>query len=387
MSLTIPSPAPASAYNASLYSDSSNTIYKNSLTDRWTYSTSHLDIDLGARISRSRRPTFGLNGHVEGFVRIRGNPTNVKSLSVALQAQLATSEAHPSSYGASCSSILSSQTTCLYDAAYGLPLQEGYTFEFHIPAQVEVNGAMCPTPPSFSFWDCGMGCDVTFTLKVNLLRKRYGFEYNESRDVDILCTVQPRLSDESSRALFISPASYTTFTSGETISFVAVSSLPHTSTGSQQTSVRITLYRRVVLCRPGGKSNQTHEVPLASGVITSQVIREDGSTIIEGRIKAGSANRETSWNASGAARVEVGIPISFEDLFQVADFLQYVLKLSVDSPKRGAGHRYPVIQCEQIIGLTTDVYGADGIMSPAFGLEQLALPRDDCGTSTRFTGV
>ncbi len=208
------------------------------------------------------------------------------------------------------------------------------------------------------------------------------------------CTVQPRLSDESSRALFVrcpfyvlsslvltivawqvSPASYTTFTSGETISFVAVLSLPHTSTGSQQTSVRITLYRRVVLCRPGGKSNQTHEVPLASGVITSQVIREDGSTIIEGRIKAGSANRETSWNASGAARVEVGIPISFEDLFQVADFLQYVLKLSVDSPKRGAGHRYPVIQCEQIIGLTTDVYGADGIMSPAFGLEQLALPR------------
>ncbi len=84
MSLTIPSPAPASAYNASLYSDSSNTIYKNSLTDRWTYSTSHLDIDLGARISRSRRPTFGLNGHVEGFVRIRGNPTNVKSLSVAV---------------------------------------------------------------------------------------------------------------------------------------------------------------------------------------------------------------------------------------------------------------------------------------------------------------
>ncbi|KAF9016064.1 hypothetical protein BDZ89DRAFT_1075991 [Hymenopellis radicata] len=326
-------------------------------------------------------PTFGLNGHVEGFVRIRGNPTNVKSLSVTLQAQLATSDAHPSSYGASCASTLTSQTTFLYDAAYGQPRQEGYNFEFHIPAQVEVNGAMCPTPPSFSFWDCGMGCDVTFTVKVNLLRRRYGFEYNESRDVDILylpksyplhatpsCPVQSRLSNESPRSLFVSPASYTSFTSGETISFVVVSSVPFTSTPGHQANVRITLSRRVVLCRSAGKSNQTHEVPIASGVITSQVTREDGSTVIEGKIKAGSASRETSWNASGAARVE------------------YVLKLSVDSPKRGAG-RSPVLHCEQIIGLNTDSYGADGMKSPAFGLEQHALPRDDYGTSTRFTGV
>lgn len=123
--------------------------------------------------------------------------------------------------------------------------------------------------------------------------------------------------------------------------------------------MRVTLSRRLVLVRPGDKRDRVREAVLAVG--TFPAIRQGSAVFVSGKLKAGMAGRESGWDVQGIARVE------------------HVLRMS--SNVKGG------VQCERIVHLSTDVDEWSADSSPAWGLKEFALPRDDCGMSTRFTGV
>lgn len=59
-----------------------------------------------------------------------------------------------------------------YDAAHA--------FVLPIPAQINLKGGVSRLPPSSYIWEYGLNCDVSYHIKVCMLRKRRGLTYHES---------------------------------------------------------------------------------------------------------------------------------------------------------------------------------------------------------------
>lgn len=54
-------------------------------TTRWTYKTKHMTIDFGPRLwEQAPYPCYGLNGRVEGSIRLSGVPSHVQRVSVTV---------------------------------------------------------------------------------------------------------------------------------------------------------------------------------------------------------------------------------------------------------------------------------------------------------------
>ncbi|KIY71801.1 hypothetical protein CYLTODRAFT_97946 [Cylindrobasidium torrendii FP15055 ss-10] len=163
----------------------------------WSYTTNCMLVSLGSRQPGELRPCYGRGASVDGQIKCIGNPVQIKRLSVHVEATLSTSDPHPGAHGRSqCATPLFSRSMTLYDGSQGFAWDAVHRFRLPIPDFLEIEGYghTFPTPPSFSFWDCGAGCDISYQVTVSMVRKRCGFDYNESCVVDILYLPKTRAS-------------------------------------------------------------------------------------------------------------------------------------------------------------------------------------------------
>ncbi|KAK0446874.1 hypothetical protein EV421DRAFT_231379 [Armillaria borealis] len=250
-------------------------------------------------------------------------------------------------------------------------------------------------PPSFSCYNCDTMCDVSYSIKVCMVRKKNGFCMHESRRIPImylpksepyepspvqmtpskveemsLSSMTPQWIDSKNGhrpvcppgsfhdVIFISLPS-TGFASGNRIPFsVSLDTAKHPLLSQVlDENIHVTLVNRASLWSSARAKPICSERQMASGSVNSR--RESqGKVFLRGSIQAGCAGRESSWRLGGVASVE------------------YILRVYVTVPKHLLG-KMPAFRHETVITLTTDEYGTlqrelktmGGVPTPALGLQ------------------
>ncbi|KAK0189867.1 hypothetical protein F5146DRAFT_643551 [Armillaria mellea] len=355
---------------------------------RWIYTTKHMRIDLGARLWESHVPCYGLNGNIEGSIRFSGNPSSVSKVTVALQVQVSTSEQR--------SYTLLSRTFPIYTPFSASPAQwnDDCAFSLPIPSEINSNGATSAMPPSFSYHSYDTMCDVSYFIKVCMVRKRNGFCTHESRLIPILylpksepcqpsliqsalsrtemTSMTPQWPDlkkghhqlagalgDLDDAVHVSIPSMT-LASGDRILFsISFDTAKHPILSQvSDKQIHVALVKKVSLWSSSGSSKLvSSERQIASGSVQCRD-ESRGSHQFQGSIQAGCAGKENSWCLDGVASVE------------------YILRLRVTAPKHLSG-QFPNFRHEAVVTLTSDEWGASrremktlcGVPAPALGLQ------------------
>ncbi|KAK0478871.1 hypothetical protein IW261DRAFT_191565 [Armillaria novae-zelandiae] len=358
---------------------------------RWIYTTKHMRIDLGTRLWESYVPCYGLNGNIEGSIRFSGNPSSVSKVTVALQVQVRTSEQR--------SSTLLSRTVPVYTplSASSAQWNDDCAFLLPIPSEINSNEGTSAMPPSFSYHSYSMMCDVSYFIKVCMVRKRNGFCTHESQLIPImylpksepcrpflvpsagsktemasLMPMTPQWSDlkkghhqlegaigDFDNAVHVSIPS-TTIASGDRIPFsVRFDTAKHPLLSQvSDKNIHVALVNKVSLWSSSGSSKLvSSERQIASG---SARCRDgsQGSLLFQGSIQAGCAGKENSWCLDGVVSVE------------------YILRLRVTAPKHLSG-QFPTFRHDSVVTLTSDEWGASlremkamySVPVPALGLQ------------------
>lgn len=393
-STSVYTPSPSSS-EVTLRDDSAS----SSDLPRWIYTTKHMRIDLGTRLWESLYPCYGLNGNIEGSIRFSGNPSSVSKVTVALQVQVSTSERR--------TSTLLSRTVPVYTplSASSAQWNDDYAFSLPIPSEINSNGGTSAMPPSFSYHSYDMMCDVSYFIKVCMVRKRNGFCTHESRLIPImylpksepcqpsliqsavsqtemvsLTPMAPQWSDLKKRhhqlagalrdfgnAVHVSIPS-TTLASGDRIPFsVSLDTAKHPLLNQvSDKNIHVALMKKISLCSSSGSSKLvSSERQIAS---CSVQYRDDsqGSLLFQGSISAGCAGKESSWCLDGVVGVE------------------YILRLRVTAPKHLSG-QFPTFRHDSVVSLTSDEWGASrremkamcSVPVPALGLQSNSYSSDE----------
>ncbi|KAK0463006.1 uncharacterized protein EV420DRAFT_1149552 [Desarmillaria tabescens] len=364
-----------------LYDDSTS-----SSLPQWIYTTKHMRIDLGTRMWGSHVPCYGLNGNIEGSIRFSGNPSTVSKVTVALQVQVTTSEQR--------SFTLLSRTVPVYTpfSASSTQWNDDCAFSLPIPSEIYSNGGISVMPPSFSYHSYDATCEVSYFVKVCMVRKRNGFNTHESRLIPIMylpksepCQVQS--AESKTEMMSLKPMtpqwsgskkgrqragtlgdfddavhvsiSSTNLASGAGIPFsVKIDTAKHPVLNQvSDKNIHVALVNRVSLWSSSGSSKPvSSEYQISSG----SVLRKDGSQsslVFQGSIQAGCAGEENSWRLNGVVSVE------------------YILRISVIAPRNLLG-QLPTFHHDSVITLASDEYGTSwremkescGVPAPALGL-------------------
>ncbi|PBK71566.1 hypothetical protein ARMSODRAFT_779940 [Armillaria solidipes] len=359
---------------------------------RWIYTTKHMRVDLGTRMWESHVPCYGLNGNIEGSIRFSGSPNSVAKVTVALQVQVSTSEQR--------SSTLLSRTVPVYTpfSASSAQWNGDCAFSLPIPGEINSNGGTSAMPPSFSYHSYETMCDVSYFIKVCMVRKRNGFCTHESRLIPILylpksepcqpsliqsagsktemaslMPMAPQWSDSKKGhhhqlagaledfddAVHVSISS-TTLASGDSIPFSVsfdTAKYPLLSQVSDK-NIHVALVNKVSLWSSSSSSKLvSSERQIASGSVQCKD-KSQGSLLFQGSIQAGCAGKENSWCLDGVVSVE------------------YILRLRVTAPKYLSG-QFPTFRYDSVVTLTSDEWGASrremkalcGVPAPALGLQ------------------
>ncbi|KAK0489082.1 hypothetical protein IW261DRAFT_393822 [Armillaria novae-zelandiae] len=347
-------------------------------TEHWNYTTKHMKVDLGPRMwSPMYAPCYGLNGKIEGSIRFSGSLSSVKKVTLMLEGRIITSE-QPSS-------TILSRTIPVYTpfTTSGTQWKDSCSFSLPIPTEVNTNGGVSSMPPSFFCYNNGNMCDVSYFIKVCMVRKKNGFCMHESRLIPILYlpksepyeaslvkTTQSNVGDISLSSMtpqwidsknggslhdiiFISLPS-TEFVSGNKIPFcVNLDTAKHPLLSQVlDENVHVTLVNRISLWSSASSKPVYSERKIASGTVYSRP-KSQGKI---GSIQAGCTGRESSWRLEGVASME------------------YILRVHITAPKHLL-QKMPTFCHETVITLTTDEYGTlqrelktiGGIPTPALG--------------------
>ncbi|KAK0201076.1 hypothetical protein DFS33DRAFT_1446677 [Desarmillaria ectypa] len=254
------------------------TLHDNSASSsglpRWIYTTKHMRVDLGT----------------QGSIRFSGNPCNVSKVTVAW------------------SSTLVSRTISVYTpfSASSTQWNDGCAFSLPIPSEINTNGG---TSPSFSYHSYNAMCDVSYFIKVCMVRKRNGFSTHESikdrndvskaYDATVVgfegrCQLTGALGDfDNAVHVFISS---TTLASGDRIPFsVRIDTAKHPVLSQvSDKNIHVVLVNRMLLWSSSALSKI---VSSERQIASSSVQRKDdsqGSLLVQGYIQAGCAGKENS---------------------------------------------------------------------------------------------
>ncbi|PBK99607.1 hypothetical protein ARMGADRAFT_1074463 [Armillaria gallica] len=146
----------------------------------WTYTTKHMEVDLGPRMwGPSHAPCYGLNGRIEGSIRFSGNPSSVMKVAFMLEGHIITSERGSSTF-------LSRTIPVYIPFTTSGPQKDSCSFSIPIPTEINANGSVSIMPPSFSCYNWDTMCDVSYLIKVLVVRKKNGFCTHESRHIPIM---------------------------------------------------------------------------------------------------------------------------------------------------------------------------------------------------------
>ena len=140
--------------------------------EEYQYKNGRLVLNLGPKHPRLFRPAYGWNGLVEGYVQVKKKTTNVQSIVVTIQGEVTTGLTERGFLTDQTRTIVLRTSQTLFDDSSGeqFPINgEHYTFSLPLPSYVA--GGTDPLPPTFSVMSTGLAADVTYFIKVEMIRK------------------------------------------------------------------------------------------------------------------------------------------------------------------------------------------------------------------------
>lgn len=169
----------------------------NCPTCDWIFQTKHMRINLGPRLWKLQTPSYGLNGRIEGTIRLS---KDVESVTLTVSCIMSYNHSAPNSLPApklegrirvttvsqrstlSVDSVsnLISQTVTIYDAQKADSLEEDHPFSLTIPNEAEYKERLITLPPSHLSFHPLVSTEVNYTVKFNARRKSKTLKKNES---------------------------------------------------------------------------------------------------------------------------------------------------------------------------------------------------------------
>ena len=139
----------------------------------YQYKNGKLILNLGPKRAGLFRPAYGWNGIVDGYVQIKKNTKHIRSIVATIQGEVTTGLSERGFLSSQNRTIVLQASQTLFDS---LSSEEQvpnggarYPFSFALPSYVA--GGSHPLPPSFSALHMGLALDVTYFIKVEMIRK------------------------------------------------------------------------------------------------------------------------------------------------------------------------------------------------------------------------
>ncbi|KAF8589500.1 hypothetical protein K439DRAFT_362484 [Ramaria rubella] len=138
----------------------------------YQYKSGSLKINLGPKRSGLFRPTYGWNDVVEGYVEVKKNTKKVLSIVVVVEGQVTTGHTERGFLVDQTRKTVFQLSHTLYDSSSGEPLAiDGVRYSFSFPLPSYCTGGSLPLPPSFSVLRTGIAVDISYFIRVEMVRK------------------------------------------------------------------------------------------------------------------------------------------------------------------------------------------------------------------------
>ncbi|KAF9452844.1 hypothetical protein P691DRAFT_148967 [Macrolepiota fuliginosa MF-IS2] len=376
----------------------------------WMFETKQMRINLGPRLWNLHSPSYGLNGRIEGTIRLSGDHDRIESVTMTLEGRIRITGSQRTAMSADTVTTLVSRTMTIYDCteADSFSFDEDHAFSLTIPQNAEIKGQLTKLPPSHFSDNQLFSSEVFYTVKFELKRKGMGLKKHESKVVRVLYFPKstpteppmhtiPRPSrrqrdtelyrlydrvktasltpyhpivgkskpkrstsslDNFGQCAFLSLPHPQCYASGQIIPFTLSLVFPDDPALGQllTRSIRIQLLRRVSVWKRGSDLMQRDTLVSVATLRYGREYRE-GIIFLKGEVQAGDPGKEVSWALDGVAEV------------------QYVLRVTLKPPTNLIGS-IPCFKHEEVLKLTTDSWGildrelssTGGTPTPAIGL-------------------
>ena len=180
--------------SASISSSRIGTDARGNNINAFIYHSDHMDVNLGSRVWGLRTPAYGREGHVEGFVKLSGEESHVTSVQVKvssnwlleikiahiystiqLRGDISIRTSHYGQISGAESTRFFQQIIRIYSTnrPTSVPFKDEHRFSFALPSHVDFKGKRIPMPSTFASLLPSTFCEVSFILKVDMVRKGF----------------------------------------------------------------------------------------------------------------------------------------------------------------------------------------------------------------------
>ncbi|KZV67982.1 hypothetical protein PENSPDRAFT_583121 [Peniophora sp. CONT] len=380
-------------------------------TNAYCFGGNLLAVSLGRRFWGLRHPAYGAHGEVHGYVRLGKKLTHATKVTVSLIGKVDITATIRGARAATNMNELTivKETLVLPNPNAGAakpgepafyPTDFCFGFNLRFPEQIRTpGGCQTPPPPTYMAWSPGMTCEVSYFVKVDVVRK--GMRRHEERKIPVhylpkswpthapprelaaagmsaLKTVKLRhmwpegvcatLAAKSDVPLIlVSIPAGSSISAGHTLLIRVTIHAPCSSALpkilADGISVRLTRRTKLHL---NGQIGMMREIVLGTGTALDVDLAREGYASVQLAVPVGENGREQSW----------GVPGMLEVL--------YHLRVSVQAPKEaGASAFLPVYAHDERVHVATEPYGTrqrellslGGASAPALGMVDRRLDR------------
>jgi hypothetical protein len=141
-------------------------------SQEYQYKNGRLKLNLGPKTPGLFRPAYGWNGTVDGYVQVKKSTKNVRSIIASVEGHVTTGLSERGFLTEQTKTTVLRVSQTLFDASTGDVHPVGgarYAFSFPLPSYIA--GGTQPLPPTFAALHPGLGADVTYFVRVEMLRK------------------------------------------------------------------------------------------------------------------------------------------------------------------------------------------------------------------------
>jgi len=132
----------------------------------FVYKSDHMEVNVGSRMWGLRNPAYGLQGHVEGFVKIHGERAHITCVGARLHGDIIIRTSNFGQVAGQESIRFLRQSSTLYSSSCwnesSTPWNREHHFSFALPTDVVIKGQRTPLPASFTSYLPGTYCEISY---------------------------------------------------------------------------------------------------------------------------------------------------------------------------------------------------------------------------------
>ena len=141
-------------------------------TPEYQYKNGHLKLNLGPKTAGLFRPAYGWNDIVDGYVELKKNTKGVQSIVASVEGHVTAGCSERGFLTDQTKTTLLRMSQVLFDASAGQEWPVGGSrFAFSFPLPSYTTGGNQPLPPTFAALHAGLGVDVAYYVKIEMVRK------------------------------------------------------------------------------------------------------------------------------------------------------------------------------------------------------------------------